>query len=55
MKANDKGKVKTITKANGGLALLMVGLDTLCTKSVISILTILSNFTDASQSFYIFY
>ena len=46
MKANVEGKLKTITKANGCLELLMVGLDTYCTKSVISYLTLLGNCLD---------
>ena len=37
------------TKAKGGLASLMVGLDIACSKSGISNLTILGNFADTSQ------
>ena len=38
-----------MTKAKGGHALLMVGLDTKCAKSVICNSTILGNFTDMAK------
>ena len=42
-------KVNTQTKTKCGLALLMIGLDVVCSKSVIINLAILGNFADMSQ------